>query len=279
MLDESKHLECFTEDDILGVLQDELAMAMERYHQQSHPRAILLAGQPGSGKTELSAMIVNMLEKDAAFINADDYRRYHPNYHQLHKEFGSDSVQMTANFSAAVTERLIHELSQLHINLVIEGTGRTVDVPKNTAEALVNKGYTVELSVIAVRPEISLTSTLLRFYQMNEGGTIPRATAIDAHDKVVAALPKNLDALLVLPCISHLTIWDRELSQLFDSETDSILPSEVLLQYWYRPWSSDEILAEQAVIEMLRQKEQDSRLGQGSAINELERRVKTSCQN
>ena len=273
MLDDYKRLASFSEDDVNGVVQDEIAMGTMRYHKQSHPKAILLAGQPGSGKTELSAMMVGMLEKDAAFINADDFRRYHPNYHLLYEMFGSDSVQMTAGFSAAVTEHLIHELSELRMNLVIEGTGRTVDVPKRTAEQLVPKGYTVELAASAARPEVSLTSTLLRFYQMNEGGTIPRATAIDAHDKVVAALPGNLDALLALPCISRITSWDRELICLFDSTSDTVLPSEPLLQYWHRPWSSDELQAERDAINLLREKEQDSQLGQGCSIDELERRI------
>ena len=99
---------------------------------------------------------------------------------------------MTSPFSNAVTERLIEELSDLHFNLVIEGTGRTVQVPKSTVELLTTKGYTVDMAVITARPEVSLISTLLRFYQMNEGGTIPRATALSAHDDIVPRCPATL---------------------------------------------------------------------------------------
>ena len=63
-----------------------------------------------------------------------------------------------------------------------------MEVPKVTAERLAAEGYAVEMAVIAARPGISLISTLLRFYQMEERGTIPRATAISAHDSIVAAL-------------------------------------------------------------------------------------------
>ena len=73
--------------------------------------------------------------------------------------------------------------------MVVEGTGRTVEVPKRTSELLTAKGYTVEMAVIATRPILSLISTVQRFYQINARGTIPRATAVEAHDNVVSALP------------------------------------------------------------------------------------------
>ena len=269
-------LAAFEDCDIEVVVRDEVKLAMSRYQHQAHPCAILLAGQPGAGKTELSSMLSSEMAGDVAFINGDDYRRYHPHRRQLYQEFGSDSVRMTSPFSNAVTERLIEELSDLHFNLVIEGTGRTVQVPKSTAELLTSKGYTVDMAVIAARPEVSLISTLLRFYRMNEGGTIPRATAISAHDDIVAALPGNLDVLNSLPCISRLSIWDRELELLFDSSLDIGLPSEVLLGYWHSSWADEEFQNAKAAIEILREKEQHSQLGQGNAIDELAQRIEAA---
>lgn len=185
----------------------------------------------------------------------------------------ADAVQITSAFSAAVTERLIKALSSRQFNLIIEGTGRTVEVPKRTAELLSAKDYRVELAVLAVRPEVSLTSTLLRFYQMNEIGTIPRATAIASHDVVIKALPDNLNVLCAEPAISRLTIWNRELQRLYDSTLDSIAPSVVLTQLWNSPWSAEELRKTEETIRLLRQMEAVSQLGQSEVIDELERRV------
>ena len=109
--------------------------------------------------------------------------------------------------------------------MIIEGTGRTTEVPHHTAELLIGQSYGVELAAIAVRPVVSLCSTLLRFYKMNEGGTIPRATAMDAHDHVVAVLPDNLDKLNADPVLSRVTIWTRELDKIFDCTEDPGRPS------------------------------------------------------
>lgn len=266
-------LTIFNERDIADVVEDELADAAERYTSATNPKAVLLAGQPGSGKTELASAMNRLLDHNAFFINADEYRRRHPNYRTLYQQYGSDVVQMTAKFSGAVTEQLIDALSSHRFNLIIEGTGRTADVPRNTAKLLASKGYTVEMAVLAVRPEVSLTSTLLRFYQMNEGGTIPRATAIGAHDIVVQALPENLDILCAEPNIARLTIWDRELHCLFNSARDMISPSGVLTQFWNSPWTEDELQKVQDTISHLRQMEVNSHLGQGDAIDELEQRL------
>lgn len=169
MVDVSDPLELFSESDIANLLAKELRQNLRRYRQNPHPRGILLAGQPGAGKTGLSDLMISLLDGNAVFINADEYRRYHPNYRALYQKYGVVAVEKTAAFSATVTEKLIAEMSDRHINLIIEGTGRTVEVPRATARLLASKGYDVELAVLAVRPETSLTSTLLRFYQMNEG--------------------------------------------------------------------------------------------------------------
>lgn len=269
----SNEIAAFDKQDIESVLADELADSKERYDPTNRPTAVLLAGQPGAGKTELASAVSGTLDDNAFFINADEYRRRHPNYRTICEQYGADAVQMTSAFSAAVTERLIEVLSNRHFNLIIEGTGRTVAVPKDTAELLASNGYRVELAALAVRPEVSLASTLLRFYRMKESGTIPRATAVASHDAVIRSLPENLNVLRAVSAISRLTIWNRELQRLYDSTFDSIAPSAVLTKLWSSPWSAEELQKMGETIHLLRQREVSSRLGQREIIDELERRM------
>lgn len=268
-------LSAFSKEQLDRVVTAEVLRSMRKCTRSSAPCGVLLAGQPGAGKTVISSMVMSsVLDNDGTLINADEFRRLHPNYHRLHELYGSDAVELTAKFSSAVTESLIAALSDQGINLVIEGTGRTVEVPQKTATLLAAKGYTVELAVIAARPEISLISTVLRFYQMNERGTIPRSTALEAHDRTVDALPANLDILLTLPVLSQITIWDRELQMLYNSTEDpEALPSEALRRYWYRAWNDEEIRYARGQIELLRMKETEKQLGQSALIDLIEDRV------
>lgn len=272
MAEERDRLSDYCPTDVEMVVGIELEHA-EKYCRNPNPVAVLLAGQPGAGKTVLSAMLNKAMRNDVYFINGDEYRRFHPNYKRLFEKYGSDAVQLTGKFSGEVTERLIQETSERKINLIIEGTGKTTEVPHKTAALLVEKGYRVELAVIATRPEQSLCSTLLRFYEMNEGGTIPRATAASAHDHIVDVLPDNLDVLCGDPVISKIAIWDRVPEKVYDSGTDFGPPSEALRQYWNRPWLEDEYQSMIQTIDVLREKEEKYHLGQTPAIDELERRM------
>jgi len=250
----------------------ELKWAENNIHGQAKPKAVLLAGQPGAGKTVLSTMMLSSLNKDAVLVNGDDYRRYHPEYRTLYEKYGSDAVAMTSPFSNEVTETLVERFSDLHYNMVVEGTGRTVEVPTHTAEILTAKGYSVEMAVIAARPILSLISTVQRFYQMNARGTIPRATAVEAHDTVVSALPGNLDVLWELPFISRITIWTRDTELKYDSRSNASLPSASLKSVWNRKWSSSEIAETKEMIEGLRSLEEEIGLGQGHVIDEIQKR-------
>ncbi|MBR6096865.1 MAG: zeta toxin family protein [Oscillospiraceae bacterium] len=268
-------MSALTPDEIHAVnrtAEREEKRAQARYHGQNHPKAILLAGQPGAGKTMLSSLMLPSLDMDAVLVNGDDYRRYHPDYRTLYEQYGSDAVAMTSPFSSAVTERLIERFSDLRYHMVVEGTGRTVDVPKRTAALLTAKGYCVEMAVIATRPILSLISTVQRFYQMNERGTIPRATAVEAHDKVVSALPANLDVLHELPSISRIMIWTREANLIYDSRTDTSRPSETLKRSWSVHWSPSETSETNKLIAALRELEDSIGLGQSHVIDVIQER-------
>ena len=76
----------FLPSDVEAVVASEWNYAA-RYNRQSEPRAILLAGQPGAGKTVLSSMLNKLLCGNVYFINADEYRRFHPNYKELYARY------------------------------------------------------------------------------------------------------------------------------------------------------------------------------------------------
>ncbi len=268
-------LTAFSQDDVLAVVCDEANTAAQQCHQASYPMAHLLAGQPGAGKTVLSSMLIDKHKGNAFLINGDKYRRFHPHYRELYAAYGTESVSMTSAFSGAVTEALIDELSHRHFHLIIEGTGRTVDVPRRTARLLASKGYGVRMAVIAARPELSLASTLLRFYNMSESGLLPRATAIEAHDQIVRDLPDNLNAINELPTISKIEIWTREQQKIYDSRTDGNYPSAALRGCcWHSQWTTEEREYARRLVELLRDKEDKLRLGQGPVIAEIDRRLR-----
>ncbi|GHV48372.1 hypothetical protein FACS189499_07650 [Clostridia bacterium] len=194
----------------------------------SFPHAMILGGQPGSGKTTIqnAALAEN---PNMIVINADEFRRYHPNFAALNETFGVDSVLHTGAFSGAVAEKLIEKLSDEKYNLIIEGTLRTAETPLKTNELLKNKGYTTELSVMAVDRHVSWQGTLDRFEAMKATGDIPRATPKEHHDLVADILPKNLGAIFEANKFDKITLYNRSGECLYNSEnTPALNPAEAL---------------------------------------------------
>lgn len=195
---------------------------------QKRPCAYIFGGQPGAGKTTLQNMFA---ERDAnvVTINGDAFREHHPNYFALNKAYGNDDVKYTQAFANSVVSSLIERLSSENYNLAIEGTLRTAEVPMNTCRMLKEKGYNVELSVMAVDKETSWKSTIDRYNQMKQNGKIPRATPKESHDTTVRNLPGNLEEIYKSRIFDKITIYNRNLDCLYNSEkTPRKSPSPII---------------------------------------------------
>lgn len=207
------------------------------------PRAIILGGQPGAGKSTIALAFAEDFGKNVLMISGDDYRNAHPNHVRLVEKYGRDATPAANSFSGAVAEELIAKGSAAGYNLIIEGTLRTVEVPIKTCRLLKERGYTVELACMAVRPEISYVSTLFRYEMMREYGTTPRATSKEVHDQTVANLPFNLNTLYAAKCFNTIQLYTRDASCIYDSATDRQFPSGKLFSVQEGPWNREDINA------------------------------------
>ena len=225
-------------------IKQKLTMGM---YSNASPTAYILGGQPGAGKSSLQAFIMKS-NPNCIIINADAFRSRHPYFNEIQKMYGTDSPKYTQPFINQITEQLIDELSTESYNLIIEGTLRTATVPLNTCLALKNKGYRVELHVIAVKRAISYESTLLRYELAIQQGEIPRATAKDHHDMVADAIADNLDVIFESKAFDDIRLFDREGKCLYSTairELPSNMERAVLDGEWshYEKNQLEEIVA------------------------------------
>ena len=126
-------------------------------------------------------------------------------------------------------------------NLLIEGTLRTVDIPKKTAELLISKGYEVQLSLIATKPELSYLSTLIRYEELNAiNPNQARATPKEHHDQIVNNLVENTHLLEQLGIFEQIQIYQRDRTCVYDSIDDEISAAAVLHELLFGEWSQVE---------------------------------------
>ena len=234
--------ETFTDKEFQKALESQIKEWTDKTSNEK-PKAYLVVGQPGAGKTTISNMLQKQYADNIIFINGDEYRKKHPHYKDLYKEYGEDAVLKTQAFSGKMTEALIDKLSDKKYNLIIEGTLRTTETPLKTKRLLEDKGYNVELSVMLVRPEISYLSTLKRYHEMKEAGTTPRNTPKEHHDLVVKNIIDNVHTLYSEKSFSEITMYNRNQDKLYSlKDTPYKDPSKVMQKEFSRSLSIKEKL-------------------------------------
>lgn len=196
--------------------------------------AILLGGQPGSGKSSLFA---RMPDQDKyVVINGDDFRQYHPRFKEIVKTDLEHYAERTAAFSARVSETLIEDLSAQGYNMIIEGTLRDPEVPIKTCTDLKERGYSAELLVMACDAEKAWESTLTRADELIKAKQVGRLVPIDVYNYTVNHLPENLETIDAAGCFDRITIVNREHEVLYPNRENiplrDVLEKELSLSAW-----------------------------------------------
>lgn len=196
----------------------------------NQPKAYLLGGQSGAGKTMLHSLASRETENNLVIIDGDTFRKGHPNSDLITNEYGKEDVKHTAKFAGQMVEELVEEFSDSKYNLVIEGTLRTVDVPLKTAKLLNQKGYEVELLIMAVHPILSYLGTISRYEEAFAiKPELARATPKEHHDLIVENLAENLEVLYKSGVFSNIRLLNRSGDTLYNQkEISEKSPGQVM---------------------------------------------------
>lgn len=232
----------FTKHDFDVVFQKKFKEMTDNKAPVSATIAFVLGGQPGAGKTGLQEIMKEKCNGNLIILNGDEFRELHPDFDKLQEKYGKDSVDYTGKFSGQMTEALINKLKSEHYNVLVEGTLRTSEVPLKTCADFKAAGYDVVLGVIAVKPQISFLSTVLRYEKMIAAGKTPRATAKDKHDYVVEHIPDNLQQIYDSKLFDNILIYNRNGECLYDmSQTTNLSPSTIIQEVFSGVWTEQEL--------------------------------------
>ncbi|WP_303972503.1 type II toxin-antitoxin system toxin PezT [Streptococcus merionis] len=234
-------LEEFSQNEFDLALKRTMRSLTRGKKASEQPKAILLGGQSGAGKTTIHRIKQKEFQGNIIIIDGDSYRSQHPNYLALQETYGKDSVDYTKGFAGKMVEHLVDELSTQGYHLLIEGTLRTTQVLCQTAQLLNSKGYQVSLAVIGTKPELSYLSTLIRYEELYTiDPNQARATPKEHHDGIVENLVDNLKELESEQLFDQIQIYQRDRTCIYDSETDEGSAAEVLRNCLFGKWSKVE---------------------------------------
>ena len=113
---------------------------------------------------------------------------------------------------------------------------------KEMKKDIKENGYSVELWVVAVKPEKSYLATLQRYEEMIVRCRIPRMTPKEHHDLVVNDIGDNLEIIHNSKAFDNIKLFDRENNLLYNYiENLDISPKNILENEFNREWKIEEI--------------------------------------
>jgi len=193
--------------DVEIIFENKKEKILKGFYSDKNPIAILLGGQPASGKSNLTdRAIENHPEKKFLIVNGDRFRVYHPGHEKLIKNSLNYS-EKTQIFSNVFTEKLIKEAQKNKFNIIVEGTMRNKDVPLSTAKAFKDVGFRVEVYVISspeLFSEIGIYSRYQREVSMAGSG---RLADINSHNEAVKGLLLSVDSLFRNNSVDKIVIY------------------------------------------------------------------------
>ncbi|GKH61391.1 zeta toxin family protein [Campylobacter ureolyticus] len=163
-----KQINTITDEQINTIWELEVIQSNKSLKINNNPKAYVLGGQPGAGKSNLTANITKILKNNVIEINGDHFRKYHPNYQNFIKEDILTMPEKTAEFSGAVTQAILDKAIKERYNIVIEGTFRTSKTPINTLKLFKDNGYETNVLIQTCDKNISWKSCLERFEKMKK---------------------------------------------------------------------------------------------------------------
>ena len=206
------------------------------------PKAFLLGGQSGSGKSTIHKIITEECP-NIIVIDGDRFREDHPYFSEIQNRYGKEAANYTQPFVSAMISSLTDRLSSEKYNLIVEGTCRNVNVPINTCNSLKQKGYRVELAVMCTDKEVAWQSTIDRYNAMKSAGLTPRAVPRDKYIETVKALPQNISELYKRKIFDEIRLFDRDRNCLYKFSEQPTLDPRQVFEYKLNEFSKGKPIA------------------------------------
>lgn len=161
-----------------------------------NPLAIIVGGQPGSGKTALISY-TKQLSAFRNFITIDNdfFRSFHPQADEIRQHHPSLFTQATDQLGMGITEYVINYCLENKFDIILHQTLKNNRIGDDAICSLKENGYTVGVRVFAVPFYESSMSQIERYLGQAEKLGYCRFATQEGHLKAYLGLPNTVDYL------------------------------------------------------------------------------------
>jgi len=194
---------------------------------QDRPRAIVLAGQPGAGKSGVAGSATRELAGDVIPIDPDALRGMHRDTPRLVQQHPYTWSGHTHNDASQWAKELRSLAIEGRRNLILDTTLGNSDSAVALIKELQAKGYDVEVRGVVTHRLKSELGVDSRFTDSLDSKGFGRYVPDEVRRHVYEALPGHLDKVQAETGI-QIRLYGREGAQVYDSRSDARLPGAAL---------------------------------------------------
>ena len=181
------------------------------------PSFVLVAGQPGAGRSRASSRLVRDAGTDLAVLNPDDLRTFHPG--SLDLQTGADPAASAALAEAVAgwVSACIRYAREHHRSVALEGTFANTEAAAGTAQRFAAEGFTTRVVVVGSRRAeslLSVTSGYLSDVRANRSAVL---TSRQVHDEAFGATRRLVASVEGSVWVDRVTVVGRDGSPVFDA--------------------------------------------------------------
>lgn len=179
----------------------------------AQPKAFILAGQPGAGKTGLKKAVKEFFEQTGEtfiVIDPDDFRSLHPKYEEYNREDDTKTAEWTHSDASQASDEAREKAITEKYNLIIDGTLKDKSKALALVQKLKDNGYEVHVRAICVSPLVSWQGCLDRYYRDKKALGYGRFVPQFIHDESVNSLVFSLLEIERQRIANSITVQDRQ---------------------------------------------------------------------
>lgn len=181
------------------------------------PRLVLLAGQPGAGRSRATGTLIANHGPDMAVVSGDDLRAFHPRFPELASARSPEAGEGVARATAGWLRNCIRYARENRRSLLLEGAFQDPAVAVATAERFATAGFQTRIVVVASRRAESLLTVASRYLRDVHGSAPARLVGRDVHDRALEATGELVAAARGAATVYRLTVLSRTGRVVFDA--------------------------------------------------------------